>query len=219
MASTVVTVGDGKLARFWTSSWVGGRTPKAIAPTLFKKSKRKNLTVQKALEDNRWISHVIPLGTAQEIREYVTLWEEVSQIQLIENIEDNIHWRWTVDGEYTAKSAYCIQFQGTFSKLKLQLIWKAKAEPKCRFFAWTLLHKKILTLNNLIKRNWPNNPICKLRGIDPETLIHLYKDCTFSRQVWSFIKRWFNLSVIDTIGMIGSLHKYWRKCIIKTDKD
>jgi len=83
---------------------------KAIAPTLFKKSKRKNLTVQKALEDNRWISHVIRLGTAQEIREYVTLWEEVSQIRLIENTEDSIRWRWTVDGEYTAKSAYCIQF-------------------------------------------------------------------------------------------------------------
>jgi len=91
--------------------------------------------VQKALEDNRWISHVIPLGTAQEIREYVTLWEEVSQIQLIENKEDSIRWRWMVDGEYTAKSAYCIQFQCTFSKLKLQPIWKAKAEPKRRFFA------------------------------------------------------------------------------------
>jgi len=122
-------------------------------------------------------------------------------------------------GEYTAKSTYCIQFQGTFSKLKLQPIWKAKAEPKCRFFAWTLLHKKILTANNLIKRNWPNDPVCKLCGIDPETPTHLCKDCTFSRQVWSFIKRWFSLSVIDTVGMIGSLHKYWRKCRIKTDKD
>jgi len=121
-------------------------------------------------------------------------------------------------GEYTAKSAYCIQFQGTFSKLKLQPIWKAKAEPKCRFFAWTLLHKKILTANNLIKRNWPNDPVCKLCGIDPETPTHLCKDCTFSRQVWSFIKRWFSLSVIDTVGMTGSLHKYWQKCIIKTDK-
>ena len=51
-ASTVVIVGDGKLARFWTLSWIGGRTPKAMAPSLFKKSKRKNLTVQKALIDN-----------------------------------------------------------------------------------------------------------------------------------------------------------------------
>ena len=56
-------------------------------------------------------------------------------------------------------------------------------------------------------------------GIDPETPTHLCKDCTFSRQVWSFIKRWFSLSVIDTVGMIASLHKYWRKCRMKIDKD
>jgi hypothetical protein len=134
-ASTVVTVGDGKLAKFLTSSWVSGRTPKSIAATLFKKSKRKNITMRKALEDDRWISHIAPLVTAQDIREYVTLWEEVGQIQLQESVEDNIHWCWMADGEYTAKSAYCIQFQGTFSRLKLTLIWKAKAEPKCRFFA------------------------------------------------------------------------------------
>jgi len=50
------------------------------------------------------------------------LWEAVDQIQLDENREDNIYWRWTADGEYTTKSAYSIQFQGIFSKLKLMLI-------------------------------------------------------------------------------------------------
>ena len=34
VASTVVTIGDGKLARFWTSSWVDGTTPKSLTPTL-----------------------------------------------------------------------------------------------------------------------------------------------------------------------------------------
>lgn len=29
-ASTVVTIGNGKWARFWTSSWVDGRTPKGL---------------------------------------------------------------------------------------------------------------------------------------------------------------------------------------------
>jgi hypothetical protein len=135
-------IGDGKWAQFWTSSWVDGRTPKGIAPTLFCKIKRKKLTVQKALENNRWVSHISPLVTAQEIREYVTLWEAVGQTQLHENTADNIRWRWTANGEYTAKSAYAIKFQGTCTKLKLLPIWKAKAEPKCRFFAWTLVHKK-----------------------------------------------------------------------------
>jgi hypothetical protein len=43
-----VTIGDGKMASFWT-----GRTPKSIAPTLFKKAKRKKITVQKALQGNK----------------------------------------------------------------------------------------------------------------------------------------------------------------------
>ena len=96
---------------------------------------------------------------------------------------------------------------------------KQRQNPNVVFLLGVCYIKKILTANNLIKRNWPNDPVCKLCGIDPETPTHLCKDCTFSRQVWSFIKRWFNLSVIDTVEMAGSLHKYWRKCIIKTDKD
>jgi len=71
--STKVTIGDGNLAWFWQSSWVDGRTLKNIAPTLYKKVKRKNLLVRKALQDNRWISHITPLSTAHEIREYVML--------------------------------------------------------------------------------------------------------------------------------------------------
>jgi hypothetical protein len=54
--------------------------------------------------------------------------------------------------------------------------------------------------------------------MESETLTHLCKDCTFSRDVWSFIKQWFGLTAIETIGMTGSLHKYWRKCRTKIDK-
>jgi hypothetical protein len=68
--------------------------------------------VQKVLENNIWISHITPLVTPQEIREYVSLWEEVHQIQLHDNVDDSIRWRWTADGEYTTKSAYGIQFIG-----------------------------------------------------------------------------------------------------------
>ena len=152
-----------------------------MAPTLFTKAKRKNITVQKALQDNKWISHILPILTAGEILEYVQLWETVQHIELDADREDNIVWRWTAEGEYTTKSAYRIQFEGTFSKLKIMPIWKAKAEPQCKFFAWMLLYKKILLANNLVKRHWPNGPICKLYGNDPETPTHLCKDCTFTK--------------------------------------
>jgi hypothetical protein len=91
--------------------------------------------VQKALQDNRWVARIQPLQTVQELHEYAALWERLQETTLEENSEDTIRWRWTVDGEYTTKSAYNIQFVGSFSKLKLMPIWKAQAEPKCRFFA------------------------------------------------------------------------------------
>jgi hypothetical protein len=217
-ASTIVTIGDGKFAKFWTSSWAQGQTLQNIAPTLFRKAKRKNITVQKALQDNKWIGHISPVVSAVELHEYVLIWELVHRIQLVEGTEDSIVWRWTADGEYTAQSAYRIQFQGTFSKLNLSPVWKARAEAKCRFFAWTLLHKKILTANNLIKRHWPNDPICKLCTTEHETPTHLCKDCDFTKQVWTFLKQWFGLTALNAVAVTGSLHKYWRRCRAKIDK-
>ena len=108
--------------------------------------------------------------------------------------EDEIYWKWTSSGEYTTKSAYQIQFDESFAKIKIFPIWKARAEWKCRFFAWTLLHPKILTSNNLSKRNWLHDPICKVCKFNPETLSHLCKDYIFIKEVWSIVRNWFSLS-------------------------
>lgn len=147
VTSTVVMIGDGKLALYWTSSWIQGKTPQSLAPTLLKNPKRKHIIVQKAMNDNRWITNISPLQTPHEMREYATLWEAVCETQLgiCTTTKDSIRWRWTVDRKYTTKSAYLIQFKVTFSKMKIVPIWKARVEPKCHFFAWTILHKKILT--------------------------------------------------------------------------
>jgi hypothetical protein len=101
-----------------------------------------------------------------------------------ENIEDEIKGKWTPDGQYSTQSAYQIQFRGHYKKLASALIWRAKAEPKCRIFAWTLLQHKILTANNLAKRGWPHDPICKLCQTSLETPTHLCLDCPFTRAVW-----------------------------------
>ena len=150
-ATTIVKIGDGKTALFWSSSWINGTSAKRIAPSLFKKTRRKKITVQKALHNNKWIDHIYPPSTQEEISDFVNLWEAIKDTSLDDQVEADIKWRWTPSGEYTTKSAYKIQFEGTFTKMRITPIWKVKAEPKCRFFAWTLLHKKILTANNLMK--------------------------------------------------------------------
>jgi len=81
-----------------------------MAPTLFNKAKRKTITVQKALQDNKWMTHISLVLTPIELQEYILLWKVAQQIQLNDSREDTIVWRWTTDGEYTTKSAYRIQF-------------------------------------------------------------------------------------------------------------
>jgi regulation of enolase protein 1 (concanavalin A-like superfamily) len=73
-ASTIVTVGNGEKTKFWHSSWLQGAAPKSIAPSLFRRSRRKNFTVQRALKNNYWVTQIYPLQSTEEILEYVTSW-------------------------------------------------------------------------------------------------------------------------------------------------
>lgn len=131
-ASTIVTIGDGKTAEFWTSSWLHGQTAKNLAPTLFKKSKRKKILVHQATRNNRWVSHILPIQSEQELCEFVNLWEQItnvlSNVNRDDSMEDSITWRWTQDGEYTTQSAYQIQFEGTYSTVRWVPIWRAKKQ-------------------------------------------------------------------------------------------
>jgi hypothetical protein len=106
-ASTIVTIGDGRTALFWSSSWINGTAPKVIASLLYEKSKRKKITVRQAVTNNKWIDHIYPPTSSQEeIRQFIRLWEVVRGTAFNDIEEDSITWRWTTDGEYTTRSAY-----------------------------------------------------------------------------------------------------------------
>uniref|UniRef100_K3Z0L7 Reverse transcriptase zinc-binding domain-containing protein n=1 Tax=Setaria italica TaxID=4555 RepID=K3Z0L7_SETIT len=74
------------------------------------------------------------MTTASEMTEFVTLWDLIQQVNL-SNSQDEIVWRWTAHGEYTAKSAYAIQFRGAYCSFDAQAIWKAQVWPLVH--SWT----------------------------------------------------------------------------------
>ena len=77
-----------------------------MAPSLLRKSRRKNFTVQQALNNNFWIDQVCPLHTGAEFREYANLWEQISLLERDLDIDDEIIWRWTSDENYTTKALF-----------------------------------------------------------------------------------------------------------------
>uniref|UniRef100_A0A452YCL7 Reverse transcriptase domain-containing protein n=3 Tax=Aegilops tauschii subsp. strangulata TaxID=200361 RepID=A0A452YCL7_AEGTS len=112
-ASTTVTLGDGKTASFWDSSWAGAGTLKMEFPELHKHSKRKNRTVHAALHDDTWVTDLAHGQTQQLWPEVIRLnrWLISKNISLSDQEQDTIKWKHTASGSFSTSSAYNCQFQ------------------------------------------------------------------------------------------------------------
>jgi len=119
-----------------------------------------------------WTRGLWRMSTVEEMAQFVLLWDLVQGV-LLSDEEDRIIWKFTADGQYTAKSAYEVQFRGSFCSFRPRCIWPAYAEPKHRFFTWLLVQERILTADKLQDRNWPCNPLCALCKLAPETAQHI----------------------------------------------
>ncbi|WVZ90520.1 hypothetical protein U9M48_036814 [Paspalum notatum var. saurae] len=104
-------------------------------------------------------------------------------------------WKWTSNGIYSSKSAYRAQFLGSYSGHKSNLIWRARAENKCKVFAWILIKNKILTADNLAARGWPHQTSCTLCNGPMESALHLCLSCPYAQEVWNHVLAWENLSL------------------------
>jgi hypothetical protein len=55
--------------------------PPSLSPRVFsKKTKRKNISVMKAVDQNKWVSHISLVQSMDELLEFITLWEEVTSV-------------------------------------------------------------------------------------------------------------------------------------------
>ena len=158
-AATKVTIGNGRRAPFWTSCWIRGRSPASLFPSLYTHVKRKKRTVREAVFDGKLIQDIAHNLNAEILRDFVELWKLIHTLHLDQSCEqeDTIVWTLESSGEYSAKSAYEIQFCGqTFSNFP-KLIWKAWATPRIKFFLWLLLQDRVWTAARLQLRGWENN--------------------------------------------------------------
>ena len=200
-------MGNGRTVKFWEPTWLNGQAPRDIAPRLYKLAWRKHLTVQEQMENMKWTRGLWRMTSEEEMIEFVVLWDLVESVELTPE-DDKIVWKWTSHGDYTAKSAYEIQFRGSFCSFRPTAIWRAHAEGKHRFFAWLLVQEKLLTADKLMARNWSCNPTCSLCSAQPECAQHLCLHCPFAMQVWELVREWTNAK-INVPVQDASIQDWW----------
>lgn len=62
------------------------------------------------------------------------LWNDLQQIQLTQNQEDSLTWRWTTNGQFTSSLAYAATLAANIKPPFAKLAWNSDAPPKCLFF-------------------------------------------------------------------------------------
>ena len=136
---------NGEKALFWNSSWLNGMAPATLFPLLYSHSKRKNRTVAAALARNRWIKDICHDLTPDLLTEFFALWAQIEaqHLCLEDPRDDQIWWKPTASGIYSAKSAYDLQFEGIQKSPVAADTWKPWGPTKCKFFSSLLLQNKV----------------------------------------------------------------------------
>lgn len=152
-----------------------------------------NRSLRSTLSTNNWIKDLDLRHTAFSVQtfiEYVNLWTATQQITLRQEQDDEITWKLSNTGQYSASSAYHAQFYGAVSTNYKELIWSIWAPPKCKFFSWLAIQNRIWTADRLSSRVWPHNPLCALCRHAPETDAYIFFQCLFTKRIWTDISNW-----------------------------
>jgi hypothetical protein len=113
-----------------------------------------------------------------QLEEFTNIFMALSSVSLNEKNDEN-RWRWTGDDKYSVSSAYECQFWGAMSHFQSHDVWKAVAEPKCRFLSWLVIHDRVLKAENMLNKNWPCDPMCSFCRME-ESTPHLLTQCIYT---------------------------------------
>jgi hypothetical protein len=71
------------------------------------------------------------------------------------------------------------------------------------YFAWLVLHNKILTADNMAKKSWGCNPICFLCFCLPESADRLVTNYNFTKALWQALAPELNLPPYNLLSSLG----------------
>jgi hypothetical protein len=119
--------------------------------------------------------------------------------------------------QYSAKSAYKMQFLALNSSPMPSLFWKPWTPPKCNIFAWLVLQNRACTVDRLTRRGCQNCGLCKICSQHKESAAHLLFKCRLWIQVWSNLKNLLGIDDIEPITWHGfhEVKRWWIEVIHK----
>jgi hypothetical protein len=134
---------------------------------------------------------------------------------VLNNENDILLWSWdTKKGQVNAKQAYEVQMlekETEETNCWYKELWTWQVPLKIKLFIWLMLEQRILTWENLVKRGFLGPSRCVLCGKDEETVLHLFVECNFTKDIWTLVLKDLKLKNYWVGGQIVECLKNWNR--------
>lgn len=197
----IFKVGKVDKIRLWEDNWHSQGSMAELCPRLYDLSSSKGISLSRAYSLNSsGLNWNLGIGRSRlyevEITEFATSTACLDSIHFEPHEEDELLWQEDKSGQYSVKAAYnlaAVQHPVNFFRKKK--IWSSCWPQKISFFLWQATLDRLPTLDNLHKRKSAlvspsGNPIpnlCMLCKQHEESSSHMFFNCSFSKQVWTFL--------------------------------
>ncbi|PNX84973.1 ribonuclease H [Trifolium pratense] len=202
-------VGDGRNIQFWTDEWCGS----PLIHTLNIQEQDiagfpKNVS-DYIVDKNWWLPPEVHANypNLKSLVQHVALPADASQDKLV--------WKGSADGELTAKIAYDFKRHHYPILSWAKTVWCIDIPPSKSLVAWTLMHDKLPTDENLKIRGCNLPSICSLCYACEESSFHLplktYGSCVIEVGI-------LNAKLCGAMSAIEIAHRFhWNQLWIETD--
>jgi hypothetical protein len=146
------------------------------------------------------------------------LWEEVETVERDVSMPDQILWKGSASGEYSAKSTYQMLCQGNVRWGMCKPVWKSFAPMKCKIFIWLALKYRLWTSDRRARHGLQEQSDTCFTCLQAEDKVdHILAQCPYGRQVWCEVLRSVGLTFHDP-GGVGKLERWWTEARKRTRK-
>ena len=186
-------MGKGDKIRIWEDTWFGNSPLAVTFWDIYILCNEQEITIVDA-----WDGEQLRLTFRRNfgdnlMRQWYDLVEIAKSIVFTQE-DDSLIWQLENKGTYSTSSLYhVINFRG-ICPVFIPALWKLNVPPRVHVFLWLLSHNKIMTKDNLRKRQIFKPEEC-LFCSEKETVHHLMFDCVVSKIIWTFVSEHFAVCI------------------------
>ncbi|CAN1339270.1 Putative beta-glucosidase 41 [Linum perenne] len=182
---------NGRRVNFWKEKWID--SGKVIGEVVTPPSELEHYTVADfCCEEGQWdvrkLSVILPQPLLLEVLGMTPPNRELE--------EDTPIWGLEPKGGYSVRSGYLLA-KGLVpieTNDRWRLIWRWKGPQRVRQFLWLMGNNRLLTNEERCRRHLVTNNECGICPGEPESCLHILRDCLAAKQVWC---RCLDITVTD----------------------